>query len=266
MRAQRHVSERRAELAVELGERPVRLARVGRDRVAERVQRDDRGDGDTVLEEARGRADAALEPPGDRARARADRALGGPLGGRCRHRLRTEARVRAARGNRLRGRGRRARPPARSARSRAAAARRGSRCRAPRARTSRRSPRRARRRCRPRAATACTRSTRLRGSSTSVSRVPGPPPRTSTPPTAPSRASDDGDARQVRRIAAGRVTDLESLDVDDRVRRAGKLPHSSPERPGARRACARRASAGRRRAGRSGRRSRCRCAAPARSS
>src|SRR5688500_20332641 len=33
---------------------------------------------------------------------------------------------------------------------------------------------------------AWTRSTRFRGSSRSVSRVPGPPPRTSTPPTAPS--------------------------------------------------------------------------------
>ena len=33
--------------------------------------------------------------------------------------------------------------------------------------------------------TAWTRSTMLRGSSRSVSRVPGPPPRTSTPPTAP---------------------------------------------------------------------------------
>src|SRR4051812_41794187 len=38
----------------------------------------------------------------------------------------------------------------------------------------------------PVSSTAWTRSTRLRGSSRSVSRVPGPPPRTSTPPTAPS--------------------------------------------------------------------------------
>ena len=38
----------------------------------------------------------------------------------------------------------------------------------------------------PVSSTACTRSTWLRGSSRSVSRVPGPPPRTSTPPTAPA--------------------------------------------------------------------------------
>ena len=38
----------------------------------------------------------------------------------------------------------------------------------------------------PPSMTALTRSTRFRGSSRSVSRVPGPPPRTSTPHTEPS--------------------------------------------------------------------------------
>ena len=37
----------------------------------------------------------------------------------------------------------------------------------------------------PASTTASTAETRLRGSSRSVSRVPGPPPRTSTPPTVP---------------------------------------------------------------------------------
>ena len=41
----------------------------------------------------------------------------------------------------------------------------------------------------PVSTTAFTCSTTFRGSSRSVSRVPGPPPRTSTPPTAPSPAS-----------------------------------------------------------------------------
>jgi hypothetical protein len=40
----------------------------------------------------------------------------------------------------------------------------------------------------PASITACTCCTRLPGASRSVSRVPGAAPRTSTPPTAPSRA------------------------------------------------------------------------------
>ena len=69
----------------------------------------------------------------------------------------------------------------------------------------------------PASTTASTAETRLRGSSRSVSRVPGPPPRTSTPPTVPGRRHDDGHPGQPARLVTGGVADAHAGDVGDRV-------------------------------------------------
>ena len=58
------------------------------------------------------------------------------------------------------------------------------------------------------------------GRSRSVSRVPGPPPRTSTPPTVPDRRQDDGRAGQPAAAAALVVADGDAGDVGDVVARA----------------------------------------------
>ena len=172
-------------------------ARARVDDVADRVDGDERGDRQPADPNRRG-ADAALHrarrcrracrPKRRRRRRRCLRRRAS----RSRRRRRRSRRQRRDGCARRRRRGRRGSPPGRSGHDRrrrvSAGGRSRRRCRAPRASASRRPPRRGRRRCRRRAATACTLSIALTGSSSSVSRVPGDAPRTSTPATAPSRA------------------------------------------------------------------------------
>ena len=77
----------------------------------------------------------------------------------------------------------------------------------------------------PVSTTACTRSITARGSSRSVSRVPGPPPRTSTPPTAPARGKHHRRAGQPAVSVGGVVPDREAVDhpliLTDTARRRG---------------------------------------------
>ena len=173
----------------EASAQPEQLAGADVEDVAAGVEGDERGDRDPVREHDARRADPALEALGVGAGAGADRALPHARRAGCRGRLLAERARRDGCGSGRRRRGRTARRPARSARPGAASGRPGSRCCGRRATTSRRRRPPARRRCHRRGTPHRPRETRLTGLSVSMSRVPGPPPRTSTAPTVPAGGS-----------------------------------------------------------------------------
>ena len=199
------------------------------DDVADGVHGDDGRDDEPVRQLDGGRADAGLHRSAALASTPglADRRTGASADVAFRHRrfgrrasgAIAAVRVRANLRVRRRTRDRTGSRPERSERRRRC--RPGSRCSVRRATSSRRTRRRGRRRCRPTAMMALTIWTLLTGSSRSVSRVPGAPPRSSTLPVVPSLKRIDGASR--RPLGEREVADLDAFDGGQRVVVCGGL-------------------------------------------